>query len=226
MQQKDIIQSVALKIKERLKDDSGGHDWWHIYRVWHLAKGLAEVEKGDLFVIELAALLHDVSDWKYNEGDELAGGKIARTILKEYSLSDQTIDDVVEIIDSLSFKGAIVDTTMRTIEGRIVQDADRLDAIGAIGIARAFAYGGMKGRVIYDPDIEPFFHDSFESYKKSNSTTINHFFEKLLLLKERMNTKTGKEIALKRNKFMEQYLFQFFREWDFDMEEFKENRNS
>jgi len=226
MQHKDIIQSVALKIKEKLNSDCGGHDWWHVYRVWQLSKSIAEIEKGDVFVIELTALLHDVADWKYSDGDELAGGRIARSMLEEYSLHNQTIDQVVEIIDSLSFKGAGVDTTMKTIEGKIVQDADRLDAIGAIGIARTFAYGGMKGRAIYDPDIEPFLHDSFETYKKSDSPTINHFFEKLLLLKERLNTATAKRIALKRHKFMEQFLFQFFSEWDFDMEKFKENLNS
>jgi uncharacterized protein len=226
MQHQDIIQSVANKIEEKLKGDSGGHDWWHVYRVWQLAKNIVEIEKADSFVVELAALLHDVADWKYNEGDALAGGIIAQTMLAEYSLTDQITNHVIDIIDSLSFKGAGVDTPMKTIEGKIVQDADRLDAIGAIGIARAFAYGGMKGRAIYDPDIEPFLYDSFESYKRSGSPTINHFFEKLLLLKDRMNTQTAKEIALKRHKFMEQYLLQFFREWDSDVEKFRGNFNS
>jgi len=226
MQYQEIIQSVALKIKEKLNGDSGGHDWWHIYRVWQLSKSIAEIENADIFIVELAALLHDVADWKYSDGDEWAGGKVARSMLKEYNLPDQTISQIIEIIDSLSFKGAGVDTTMKTIEGRIVQDADRLDAIGAIGIARTFAYGGMKGRAIFDPDIKPFLHDSFDSYKRSDSPTINHFFEKLLLLKDRMNTKTAKDLAIKRHIFLEQFLSQFFREWDFDMEEFKKNLNS
>jgi uncharacterized protein len=213
MQHKEIIQSVALKIKEKLNDDCGGHDWWHVYRVWQLSKSIAVIEKVDNFVVELAALLHDIADWKYNDGDEYAGGKAARSLLSEYSLSDQITDHVVEIIDSLSFKGAAVDTSMKTIEGKIVQDADRLDAIGAIGIARTFAYGGMKGRSIHEPDIKPCPHQSFEEYKNSNSPTINHFFEKLLLLKGRMNTQTAKDIAIERHQFMEQFLSQFFREW-------------
>lgn len=213
MQQQEIIQSIASLIKEKLENESGGHDWWHVYRVWQLSKSMAETEEADIFVVELAALLHDVADWKYNNGDEHAGGKAALSILKEYSLPDQTIDHVVEIIDSISFKGAGVETMMKTIEGEIVQDADRLDAIGAIGIARTFAYGGMKGRGIHDPDIKPCPHQSFEEYKNSNSPTINHFFEKLLLLKDRMNTQTAKDIAVERHQFMEQFLSQFFREW-------------
>jgi len=213
MQQQEIIQSIASLIKEKLENESGGHDWWHVYRVWQLSKSMAETEEADIFVVELAALLHDVADWKYNNGDEYAGGKAARSILVEYSLPDQVINHVADIIDSLSFKGAGVDSTMKTIEGQIVQDADRLDAIGAIGIARTFAYGGMKGRGIHDPDIKPCPHQSFEEYKNSNSPTINHFFEKLLLLKDRMNTQTAKDIAIERHQFMEQFLSHFFREW-------------
>jgi uncharacterized protein len=216
MQQQEIIQSVALKIKEKLTSDSGGHDWWHVYRVWQLSKRIATIEKTDIFVVELAALLHDIADWKYNMGDELAGGKAARSFLEEYSLPDEIINHVTEIIDNLSFKGAGADSTMKTIEGKIVQDADRLDAIGAIGIARTFSYGGMKGRSIYEPGIEPILHDSFESYKNSISPTINHFYEKLLLLKDRMNTQTAKEMAIERHKFMEQFLTQFFMEWNID----------
>jgi uncharacterized protein len=213
MQDSEIIQSIALKIKEKLEIDSGGHDWWHIYRVWQLSKRIAEIEEADIFVVEIAAILHDVADWKYSDGDEYAGGKAARSILKEYSLPDQIIDHVAEIIDTLSFKGAGVDTNMKTLEGEIVQDADRLDAIGAIGIARTFAYGGMKGRNIHDPDIKPCPHQSFEEYKNSCSPTINHFFEKLLLLKDRMNTQTAIELALEKHNFMEKFLSQFFREW-------------
>ncbi len=223
---KDIILSVSNQVKKLSEGDSGGHDWWHIYRVWQVARGIAEIEKGDLLVIELAALLHDIGDWKFNNGDELAGGKMSRSMLEEYALPKQTVNHIVDIVDTLSFKGAKVDTSMKSLEGKIVQDADRLDAIGAIGIARAFAYGGMKGRSIYDPNIEPFLHSTFESYKSSNSTTINHFFEKLLLLKDRMNTQTAKEIATNRQKFMEQFIFQFFKEWDFDMEKFRENKKS
>jgi uncharacterized protein len=222
MQQRDIIHSISIKIEEKFKGESGGHDWCHVYRVWHLSKRIAEIEKADVFIVELAALLHDIADWKYNDGDEYAGGKAARSLLTEYSLPDQVITLVVDIVDSLSFKGAGVDTTMKTIEGQIVQDSDRLDAIGAIGIARTFAYGGMKGRSIYDPEIKPFLHDSFETYKKSDSPTINHFHEKLLLLKDRMNTQTAKEIAIERHQFMEQFLSQFFREWYF----YQENNSS
>jgi uncharacterized protein len=218
MKYQDIIQSLATVVKEKFKSESGGHDWWHIYRVWQLSKRIAEGEKADIFVVELAALLHDVADWKYNDGDEFAGGKVARSLLSEYSLPDQIINQVAEIIDSLSFKGAGVDSTMKTFEGQIVQDADRLDAIGAIGVARTFAYGGMKGRGIYDPEIKPSLHDSFETYKKSDSPTINHFYEKLLLLKDRMNTQTGIEMAAERHQFLEQFLNQFFREWNFENE--------
>jgi len=216
MQHQEIIQSIAINIREKSEGDCGGHDWWHIYRVWQLSKSIAEIEIADLFVVELAALLHDVADWKFNNGDELAGGKVARKILKEYSLPDQIIDQVIEIIDSLSFKGAGVDTIMKTIEGKIVQDADRLDAIGAIGIARTFAYGGMKGRSMYEPEIKPILHNSFEAYKNADSPTINHFFEKLLILKERMNTQTAKEIAEERHLFMENFLSQFFSEWELE----------
>jgi uncharacterized protein len=213
MYNQEIIHSVAVRIEERSNNESGGHDWWHISRVWQLSRSIAEVEEADLFVVELAAILHDVADWKYFDGDEFAGGKAARSILKEYSLPDQIIDQVADIIDTLSFKGAGVETNMKTLEGKIVQDADRLDAIGAIGIARTFAYGGMKGRNIHDPNVKPCPHQSFEEYKNASSPTINHFFEKLLLLKDRMNTQTAKELALEKHDFMEKFLSQFFREW-------------
>jgi uncharacterized protein len=213
MEYQEIIHLIATLIENKFKGESGGHDWWHVYRVWQLSKRIAEIEKADIFVVELAALTHDIADWKYHPGDEHAGGKAARSLLSEYSLPDQIINHVADIVDSLSFKGAGVDTTMKTIEGQIVQDADRLDAIGAIGIARTFAYGGMKGRSIHEPDIKPCPHQSFEEYKSSDSPTINHFFEKLLLLKDRMNTQTAKEIAIERHQFMEQFLSLFFKEW-------------
>lgn len=214
MTQTDIINKIKAEIEEKFTNESSGHDWWHIYRVWQLAKKLASTEKCDLFVVELAALLHDVADWKFNNGDDKAGGLEARRILREFEIDDEIIGKVVDIVDHISYKGAGVKTEMQSVEGMIVQDADRLDAIGAIGIARTFAYGGHKGRPIYDPNIKPLLHNSFEEYKSNVAPTINHFYEKLLLLKDRMNTETGKELANQRHWFIETYLRQFFNEWE------------
>lgn len=206
----EVIKLVADEVKDKFKNDGTGHDWWHIYRVWQMALKISEQEKADLYVVQLSALLHDIADWKYHDGDDTVGPKKAREILEKYKVAENVIDQVVEIIADLSFKGAGVETKMKTVEGMIVQDADRLDAIGAIGIARTFAYGGYKNNLMYDPEIKPVIHNTKEEYFKSVSTTINHFYEKLLLLKDLMNTDTAKQIALQRHEFMEEFLKNFY----------------
>lgn len=207
-----IIKSTVAYVKKTTSDSS--HDWWHVYRVWKTAIKIAKKERADLFVVQLAALLHDIADWKFHGGNEEVGPQMAREWLKKLGVNENTIDHVCQIIKDMPFKGAGVATPMRTLEGMVVQDADRLDALGAIGIARTFAYGGHKGREIYNPEIKPKTHKSFEQYKSSKGSTINHFYEKLLLLKDRMNTRTAKKIAEKRHKFMEQFLGEFFGEWN------------
>jgi uncharacterized protein len=209
----DIIQKTADHVRGLLSGDSTGHDWSHIERVRNTALNIARQEGADLFVVELAALLHDVADWKFAEGDHTASPRAARRWLQSLPVAPSVIDHVEDIVATLSFKGAGVATPMKTLEGQIVQDADRLDALGAIGIARTFAYGGHKGQAMHDPAIRPQRHESFDAYKKNVGTTINHFYEKLLLLKDRMNTATGKRLAAERHAYMEQYLEQFFAEW-------------
>lgn len=208
-----IIDKTRQHVETLLADDGSGHDWWHIHRVWNVAATLAEAEGADRTVVELAALLHDIADWKFHDGDDTVGPKKARQWLEKQGADEATINHVCDIISTLSFKGAGVSTPMRTLEGKVVQDADRLDAIGAQGIARTFAYGGHKNRLIYHPDQKPVLHQSFSEYKKNDGHTINHFYEKLLLLKDRMNTPTGRKMAEERHRFMEQFLDQFFREW-------------
>ena len=210
----EIVQRTESYVHSQLSDESSGHDWWHIHRVWQTAKKLAEKENADQFIVQLAALLHDIADWKFYNGNEDIGQQKARAWLEQLKLDEKTISHVCQIIKDISFKGAHVITTMKSKEGMIVQDADRLDALGAIGIARAFAYGGHKGREMYNPSVKPELHISFDQYKKKQSHTINHFYEKLLLLKERMNTEAAKTIAEERHKFMESYLKRFFEEWD------------
>lgn len=214
MNKEAIIQQTKEYVKKTLEGEATGHDWWHIYRVWKNAVHIGKQEDADLFVVQLAALLHDIADWKFHSGDLSAGPKLARQWLKKMEVKEETISHVCGIIKNISFKGARVKSRMRTKEGMVVQDADRLDALGAIGIGRAFAYGGSEGREIYNPNIKPKMHKSFEEYKDSKGTTINHFYEKLLLLKDLMNTETGKRIAEERHKFMEQFLNRFFKEWD------------
>jgi uncharacterized protein len=211
--QEDILEATADHIRNLLAGDSSGHDWHHIERVWKTAVTIGRGEHADLFVVQLAALLHDIADWKFHGGDDTAGPRAARAWLERFNVDESIIEHVCEIIATLSFKGAGVATPMRTIEGQCVQDADRLDAIGAVGIARAFAYGGHKGRALYDPAVPPTPHASFGAYKTNAGPTINHFYEKLLLLKDRMNTAVGRQLAAERHKFMEQYLTQFFAEW-------------
>ena len=216
MNSKKLIENTRLFVEKELGNDSSGHDWWHIYRVWSLAKNIAQTEGADLTVVELSALLHDIADWKFNTGDESAGPKQAAKWLRKNEADPKLIDSVCEIIATLSYKGAGVDTPMRTIEGKVVQDADRLDAIGAMGIARTFAYGGSKNRLMYHPDKPPVMHQSFKDYKKNRGHTVNHFYEKLLLIKERINTQSAKKLAEKRHFFMENYLDHFFKEWNGD----------
>ena len=209
-----IIDKTCKFVEDKLSGDGSGHDWWHIFRVWTLAKKIAVEEKAQVEIVELGALLHDIADWKFHDGDDSIGPAIAREFLNNHNVEPNLSDSVVEIISTVSYKGAGVATPMKTLEGKIVQDADRLDAIGALGIARTFAYGGYKNRLIYHPDEKPVLHESYEDYKKNEGHTINHFYEKLLLLKERMNTNTGKRNAEGRHKFMQSFLDQFYREWD------------
>jgi uncharacterized protein len=214
MDQTTIIKNTAAYVKDALQHDSSGHDWWHVHRVWQLAIRIGRLEGVELFVVELSALLHDIADFKLHDGNETVGPRLARLWLERQGVNRNTLDHVIEIIETISFKGANTHEPMRSREGMVVQDADRLDALGAIGIARTFAFGGFKGRAIYDPQIRPEYHTSFETYKTSFGPTINHFYEKLLLLKDRMNTDTAKQIAAGRHNFMEQFLIRFFLEWD------------
>ena len=213
MTREEIIQQTANYIRKEFSDDSSGHDWWHIYRVWKNAIAICEIEKADMFIVQLAALLHDLDDWKFNQSDDEIPHR-AKAWLDSCSVDSVTAETVCRIIMHISYKGAGVENKMDSLEGFIVQDADRLDAIGAIGIGRAFAYGGYKNRMMYDPDSPPKMHASFEEYKNSKSATINHFYEKLLLLKDMMNTQTAKRIAEERHDVMVNFLDQFMLEWE------------
>lgn len=216
MTNEQVIQKTADFIKERFNGEGTGHDWWHMARVWSLAKHIATKEKGaDLFIVELGALLHDIADWKFHE-DPKAGAKAAQEWLSSLEVEQEIIDQVSYIVEHISYKGGTNPHKMNTIEGKIVQDADRLDAIGAIGIARTFAFGGAAGREMYDPSIPPKDYASLEDFKAqiTKNHTINHFHEKLLLLKDKMNTKTGKQIAQARHKYMEDFLSEFHAEWN------------
>jgi uncharacterized protein len=214
MSQRQILEKLSATVKLKMSSESSGHDWWHVYRVWKIATHLAKDEKADLFVVELGALLHDIADYKFHGGDESIGPRVAREMMEELKVDPKAIDHVCEIIAHLSFKGAGVENQIKTLEGKVVQDADRLDAIGAMGIARAFAYGGHKGRSIHNPDVKPTLHQTKEAYKSNESTSINHFYEKLLLLKDRLNTQAAKRIAQGRHEFMEEYLRRFLAEWE------------
>jgi uncharacterized protein len=211
----EILAKTQLKqteeyIRKMFAEEATGHDWWHIYRVRNLAVLISKSEGGNRFLIEMAALLHDLDDWKINRSNSQP---LTESFLKNIQVERNEIIKIMEIIDQVSFKGAGTETATNSIEAAIVQDADRLDAIGAIGIARTFAFGGIKERPIYSPDIEPVLQADFENYKKNNGPTINHFYEKLLLLKNRLNTTTAIEMAKKRHIFMERFLEQFFNEW-------------
>jgi len=214
MQREAIIQKTIEYVKETLFEAEGGHDWWHIYRVWKLSKRIAASENANLFVVELSALLHDIADSKFHNGNEDLGAIKAREFLKTLGVDKSVILHVVSIVSNISFKGGNEVRQFQSLELDIVQDADRLDALGAIGIARTFNYGGFKNREIYNPNILPRLNMTKDEYKKSTSPTLNHFYEKLLLLKDRMNTFTGKEIAEQRHHFMQTYLEEFYREWN------------
>lgn len=209
-----IINNTILFVKNQLAHAEGGHDWFHIERVYKNALLIAEEEECNLTVVKLSALLHDIADSKFHNGDESIGPKVAREFLESQKVSEDIILHVIAIIENISFKGGNFEKKFHSKELEIVQDADRLDAIGAIGIARAFNYGGFKNRPLYNPNIQPNLNMSKEEYKNSESPTLNHFYEKLLLLKDKMNTKTGKKIAQKRHDFMVTFMSQFYSEWD------------
>jgi uncharacterized protein len=209
-----LIDNTILFVKQKLENAEAGHDWFHIERVYKNAMLIAQDEICDIQIVKLGALLHDIADSKFNDGDEIVGPKVAREFLESQSVAENIIQHVVNIIENISFKGGNFEKKFNSIELEIVQDADRLDAIGAIGIARTFNYGGFKNRQLYNPEIAPKLNMSKEEYKKSEAPTINHFYEKLLLLKDKMNTKTGKNLAQERHKFMELFLSQFYAEWD------------
>ncbi|MFN4762179.1 HD domain-containing protein [Gillisia sp. Q332] len=213
MTQSQIIENTKSFVKQTLQHAEGGHDWFHIQRVYNNAKLIAETENADLFVVELGALLHDIADSKFHDGDETLGPKIASEFLTTQEVPSAVITHVVNIIENISFKGGNEEQQFTSLELDIIQDADRLDALGAIGIARTFNYGGFKERALYDPQIKPDLAMSKETYKASTAPTINHFYEKLLLLKERMNTESGRKIAEERHRYMEHFLEQFYAEW-------------
>ncbi len=214
MTNSEIVNRTITFVKEQLKNAEGGHDWFHIERVYKNALLIAREEKCDNTVVQLGALLHDIADSKFHDGDESIGPKLARAFLESENVAESIIDHIIKIIENISFKGGNSNRKFSSVELDIVQDADRLDAIGAIGIARAFNYGGFKNRTLYNPEIAPKTNMTKEEYKNSQAPTINHFYEKLLLLKDRMNTLTGKKIAQRRHTFMETYLSQFYAEWE------------
>ncbi|WP_394758455.1 HD domain-containing protein [Flavobacterium sp.] len=209
-----IIDKTILFVKQKLENAEGGHDWFHIERVYKNAILIAKDEKCDEIVVKLGALLHDIADSKFHNGDETVGPKVAREFLESEGVSEEIINHIINIIENISFKGGNFDKKFTSKELEIVQDADRLDAIGAIGIARTFNYGGFKNRQLYNPEILPNLAMSKEEYKNSESPTLNHFYEKLLLLKDKMNTETGKKIARERHRYMETFLEQFYMEWN------------
>ena len=209
-----VIKNTILFVKQKLENAEGGHDWFHIERVYKNALLIAKEEHCSVEIVELAALLHDIADSKFNNGDETVGPKVAKAFLESQHVAEDIIFNVVSIIENISFKGGNFERKFNSKELQIVQDADRLDAIGAIGIARTFNYGGFKNRQLYNPEILPNLKMSKGEYKNNEAPTINHFYEKLLLLKDKMNTKTGKKIAQERHQFMETFLNQFFNEWN------------
>ena len=209
-----IIDNTILFVKNKLQNAEAGHDWFHIERVYKNSLQIAATEKCNVEIVKLAALLHDIADSKFHKGDEMIGPKTARIFLENEKVSSEICNHVVAIIENISYKGGHSEKKFKSIELDIVQDADRLDAIGAIGIARAFNYGGYKNRQLFNPEIEPQLNMTKEQYKNNNAPTINHFYEKLLLLKDKMNTESGKKMAVKRHRFMELFLSQFYAEWD------------
>ena len=210
----EIISKLKQKIKILFEGEATGHDWFHIERVWRNAVLIAKKEECDEFIVEMGALLHDIADHKFEENFEEESVTRTTRILTDLDVDKEKIDSVIHIVLNCSFKGGVTDNKMKSIEGLIVQDADRLDAIGAIGIARTFAYGSKHGNVIYNPDVDPTNFTSEEEYRNNRTHTINHFYEKLLLLKDLMNTETGSELAAERHHYMENFLKQFYKEWE------------
>lgn len=209
-----LINNTILFVKQQLENAEGGHDWFHIERVYKNALLIAREEECDILIVKLGALLHDIADSKFHNGDESIGPKIAREFLESQGLKEESIQHIIAVIENISFKGGNFEKKINSKELEIVQDADRLDALGAIGIARTFNYGGFKNRALYNPTIQPNLNMNKEEYKNSESPTLNHFYEKLLLLKDKMNTPTGKKLAEGRHKYMELFLSQFYAEWD------------
>lgn len=210
---REIIDNIRHQIHKEFEGEGSGHDWWHIHRVVENALHLQELEGGERDLIEIAALVHDVGDHKFHKEANAAETLITK-LLKEVGLEKKFIQKVVQIVAEVSYKGAGVQTNANSLEAKIVQDADRLDAIGAIGVGRAFAFGGNRNRLMYEPDHTPSLHTDFESYKNDKGHTINHFYEKLLLLKDRMQTDSGRKIAQERHQFMQTFLEQFYKEWN------------
>jgi uncharacterized protein len=214
MNKQQLISKTEDFVKTTLKGAEGGHDWFHILRVWNNAKLISKTEHVDVFIVELGALLHDIADSKFYNGDESIGPKVARKFLENLQVEEAVILHIEQIILNISYKGGNFEQNFTSAELQVLQDADRLDAIGAIGIARCFNYGGFKNRPLYNPEIPPKLNQTKEEYKNSTAPTINHFYEKLLLLKDKMNTKTGKKIAEERHRYMEVFLQQFYNEWE------------
>ncbi len=215
MEKDQIIEATIEYFKKNFSGEATGHDWFHIQRVWKLSKNIAKKEGVmDMFVVEMGALLHDIADHKFHDGDENIGTIKAAEYLEKFDINEEQKRKIIDIVKEISFKGKRVSTKMSSKEGEVVQDADRLDAMGAIGVARTFAYGGSKNREIYNPVVKPVCHTSFAAYKVSTAPTINHFYEKLLNLKDRMNTATGKKEAIRRHDFMESFLQNFYQDWD------------
>ena len=221
MNKQQLINATETFVKTTLKNAEGGHDWFHILRVWNNAKLIAKNENVDEFIVEMGALLHDIADAKFHKGDETVGPKVARKFLESLQVEESMIKHIENIIIHISYKSSLPIKNNKQISNKftspeldVIQDADRLDAIGAIGIARCFNYGGFKNRPMYNPAIKPKLNQTKEAYKNSNAPTINHFYEKLLLLKDKMNTKTGKQLAEERHQYMETFLMQFYNEWN------------
>lgn len=216
MNTNETLRKTREFAREHMKGDGSAHDWWHVVRVVELAKKIGQQEGADLFVVELGALLHDIADWKFTGGDLTIGPKLAKDWLESQSVGGKIIETVIEIVEHISYRGGTNKHVMQTLEGKVVQDADRLDGLGAIGIARTFSVGGNVGKQIHNPEISVKQYRDFADYNANykQSTTINHFYEKILLVKDKMNTKTGKQLAGHRHKYMEKFLEEFYAEWN------------
>lgn len=214
MDEQALLAATESFVHQKMDNEGTGHDWWHIYRVRALAMRIAEIEHANMCIVQMGALLHDIADFKFNNGDLQAGARVTKEFLTAQNVPEDTIQKIAHIVEHVSFKGAGEENKMKSLEGKIVQDADRLDALGAIGVARTFAYGGSKNRALYDPNSKPEHHNTFEEYKNGTGSSINHFYEKLLLVKDRLNTETAKKIAEHRHTYLENFLDEFFAEWE------------